>query len=382
MVALPAFKLVFLGIRQLTRPIAKRIVARATSKHGITYSMCIGLGRVSLGMSGVIAEWSGKEARRRSELQKRAGETEGGPSTVQPKDDDGGDGGGDGRGHRSRKTSGTAEEAASAAASSTEKEHVVTLPRIVTPRSRSLLEPIMYGPAVEGKAQDDNADFLVSGRRTPGAVMRVLIVQPYQSAWHVFKASFLAPFPEKRLVDAGADFMIELIAYTVLALLLVIEMRQASRSASAKEEHVNARLDAIEEKINELVRTSSGAAQRNVEELPPVPELKIRGRLDSLSYLFRSTYKLVEGLVVADPHAGPTIGGGRRGEGAGAPTRSKAPPSTGAEGGAALVPLHDKRSLIPKVSPPDPQAKRNKHDESATMKAELAKALASGSKTA
>lgn len=352
---LPAIKFVFLAIRQVTRPIAKQIVARANAKRAVTHRLCIGLGRVSLGLSGVISEWSRTEERKQVEAKKKTEE----------------------EAHQKLKNAGSAADVSATPAaeahrdltaaaavgesqsSSATKAEVTT----ATPRSRSLLQSIVYGPQTKDTSADayDGTVFL-DPSRTAGEAARVFIRYPYRSTWDVFRQTFLAPFPEDRLVAAGADLLIELLAYTVLCTLLVIELLQQSKASAAKEAHVQARLEAIESKINELVERSNEdgvAASAKMKGLIAVPEVEVSGRLGGIWGAAKSTASYVKAAL------SPNSSGD-----------SEAVQQDSSRGNrwseAAEMPFaHRSSMLVPRVPPPDPAIKTSKHDETILMRQEL-----------
>ncbi|EPY35254.1 hypothetical protein STCU_01173 [Strigomonas culicis] len=359
MVALPAVKFVFLGIRQLTRPVVRRVVTRAMERRSVTYKVCIVLGRVSLGFTGVIAEWSRTEQQKRlegkkkmeesarAEAAKKAAEAEEEKAVAPP---------------AITITSALRKaEPAPAAEAEAEKLHHTSLDSLVAPRSRSLLAEITYGPLPKEQDTYDRSVFL-DPKRTAGEAARVFIWHPYRSAWDVFRQTFLVPFPEKRLVDAGAELLIELSAYVVLALLLFWELQQQSRAAAAKEAHLQARLEAIEAKVNELARvTQRHADARAVDELAPVPELQVDGRLYAL---WKATELGV--ATVAQALFAEAPGGG-------------AAPAVqvrhgGEKGGGAAGLSYTPHSRVPQQTP-DPRVRLSKHDETAPMKKELERVL-------
>ncbi|KAG5485334.1 hypothetical protein LSCM4_05970 [Leishmania orientalis] len=313
MVALPAFKFAFLAIRQVTRPVARQIVSRANTKRALTYCVCIGLGRVSLGLSGVISEWTRAEEQKQKAAKRKSEETNAeadetalasraSVATIAAVQSMGvaGKASATASGCETASTVGSSgsttttstatpvSSAAKAPAIDAEESSLAATsaatPATVTPRSRSLLQSVVYGPQPKGKVVDtyDSTVFL-DPSRTVGEAARVFIRYPTRSAWDVFRQTFLAPFPEDRLVAAGADLLIELVAYTVLCTLLVVELNQQSRIAAAKEAYLQSRLEAIESKVNELVEYSNSAASSPpVQELHPVQELRVTGRLSGL----------------------------------------------------------------------------------------------------
>lgn len=404
MVALPAFKFVFLAIRQVTRPIAKQIVSRANTQRATTYRVCVGLGRVSLGLSGVISEWTRaeelkqKEAKRKSEEESRAKAAK--AAAAHAGDDDvkkrAAAAAMDVASGKGDPTHASASSTTAAAASSTGTAAAApapgSTPATVTPRSRSLLQSVVYGPQPKGGPADtyDSSIFL-DPSRTVGEAARVFIRYPSQSAWDVFRQTFLAPFPEDRLVAAGADLLIELLAYTILCTLLVVELMQQSRTTAAKEAHLQARLEAIEAKVNELVERNNNAVSTSmVEELPPVPELHVTGRLGALWGAMASGVSLL-----GDSFAGgrsSSSGGEEKGSGSSASNSRAASSSSSswvssgaaavaaltpeererlAQSGKAVVPLRVSGSTVAFAPPRDPHVKVSKYDETALLQEEL-----------
>ncbi|KPI83456.1 hypothetical protein ABL78_7512 [Leptomonas seymouri] len=422
MVALPAFKFVFLGIRQVTRPLAKQIVGRANTKRALTYRLCIGLGRFSLGLSGVISEWTRVEEQKQREAKKKSEEAQktklaqaaemerekaaeiakkaaAAAMNAVAKSTGG-------------NTASTAMRAAAAASAEAEttattsrtgqpsspKEHpqqhepaasiyktffsppspssdtaqpaTTATAATVTPRSRSLLQSVVYGPQLKDSPTDtyDSTVFL-DPNRTVGEAARVFIRYPARSSWDVFRQTFLAPFPEDRLVAAGADLMIELVAYTVLCTLLVVELLQQSRTTAAKEAHVNARLEAIESKVKELIEhNNESSTHPPLEELYPVPELQVPGRLGAMWGAVMRGASFVESTFSS---------------GDGANSRSSDWNSAAAErrrmsqSGKVVMPRREAGSSLARAPPRDPTVKLSKYDDSTVYQVELESILRS-----
>lgn len=425
MVALPAFKFVFLAIRQVTRPVAKQIVQRANTKRALTYHMCIGLGRFSLGLSGVIAEWTRAEEQKQREAKKKSEEAqkvklaqaaEAGvekAAEVAKKAAEAAIHAVSGQ-HSSRKekekaaaTAAGAVEAEVAAAmsadaqsppqpaptstgqaptssstsssSSTVQPPPVTLATVV-PRSRSLLQSVVYGPQLKDSATDtyDSTVFL-DPKRTVGEAARVFIRYPARSSWDVFRQTFLAPFPEDRLVAAGADLMIELVAYTVLCTLLVVELMQQSRTTAAKEAHVNARLEAIEAKVNELIEHSNESrAYPPLEELPPVPELQVTGRLGALWGAVTSGASFV-GSAFSSDNTKNSVSFSNNNSVSSSSNSISAAEDRLARSGKVVVPRWEAGSNVARAPPRDPTLKMSKYDDLEVVQVELDKLLRSTS---
>lgn len=230
MVGIPLMKLGFLAVRQVTRPLARRIVDKA--KDGTSRKVCIALGRVSLGMSGAIMELAKQEEikaaqkKKEKEEEKRKKEEELGKA-VMP---------------------GTS-AASSIPAEGTSTKDWTKGARAVSPRSRSLLQSLSYGPMPREKY--DSTVFLDIGRQT-GEAVKVLILYPYTSTWDLFRKRFLAPYPEQKLVDAGADLLLELMAFTILALILSYELNLQFKANARKEAILSARLQLLEKKVEQL----------------------------------------------------------------------------------------------------------------------------------
>ncbi|AYU76805.1 Optic atrophy 3 protein (OPA3) [Leishmania donovani] len=384
MVALPAFKFVFLAIRQVTRPVAKQIVSRANTKRALTYCVCIGLGRVSLGLSGVIAEWTRAEEQKQREAKLKAAQAAGataaknaaqvamdvvGKASTAASSSETPNTAGSSSGTNTAASSAAKAQAGKAVESSiaTTAKSAAT-PATVTPRSRSLLQSVVYGPQPKGGAVDtyDSTVFLDLSR-TVGEVARVFIRYPSRSAWDVFRQTFLAPFPEDRLVAAGADLLIELVAYTVLCTLLVVELYQQSRTSAAKEAHLQARLEAIESKVNELVECSNRAASSPpVQELPPVRELRVTGRLSAL-------WGAVTGGVgfVGDSVSRHTEGRKKSSASSSGGSLAAEELERLAQSGKVVVPQRKNGFNVAYAPPRDPAVKVSKHDETIFLQEEL-----------
>lgn len=430
MVALPAVKFVFLAIRQVTRPIARQIVSRANTKRALTYRMCIGLGRFSLGLSGVISEWTRAEEQKQREAklkseeeqkqklaQKAEAEVEKAAEVAK-------------RaaaavmhamtGHHTTPTDATttaasAESSATAAppqpskpatatevaekvhasvtaspstttttttttnsATTTTVQPAPTTAATVTPRSRSLLQSVVYGPQLKDSPADkyDSTVFL-DPSRTVGEAARVFIRYPARSSWDVFRQTFLAPFPEDRLVAAGADLMIELVAYTVLCTLLVVELLQQARTSAAKEAHVNARLEAIEEKVNELIEHNNDSrAYPPVEELPPVPELQVTGRLGALWGAVATGASFV-GSAFSASDDGDRTSSSSSSSGSLSGLTTAEERERMSQSGKVVVPRREAGSNLARAPPRDPAVKVSKYDESEVFQVELDKLLRS-----
>lgn len=212
MVALPFLKIIFLGVRQVTRPIAKQVVERA--KEGRKRQLCIALGRLSLGVSGTISEWTFQEEIKAKSLKEK--ETD--PSTEPVK------------GEASRS-----------------KTKVTAGCQVTTPRSRSLLGSISYGPLPE--LRYDPTVFLQKG----GAeAFKVLVQYPYQGLWEMLRRRFFAPYPEDKLVDAGAALLLELVAFFVLAGILTYELSVQFKATAKKEALLYYRIQTLEDKLLEV----------------------------------------------------------------------------------------------------------------------------------
>ncbi|CCW67685.1 unnamed protein product [Phytomonas sp. Hart1] len=279
MVPLPVFKFVFLGIRQLTKPITKHVVARANAKKGITHKVCIGLGRISLGLSGVITEWSNKEMQKQAkneefteEENRKAAKT---PSKLESEAIEFG-GESPSGGNAAPQNKANPKSSSSMAKTDLnfpqgmESKKSVNAIASATPRSRSLLEVLTYGPQPKESDRYDSSIF-VNPRWLAGGVARILIGQSYHSAWAVFRTTFLSPFPEERLVNAGVDLLIEMLAYMVLASLLFWELSIQSKANAAKE----AKIDEMEKKLNQLVDMMHSDGQNSIIKITPVQILNL-----------------------------------------------------------------------------------------------------------
>lgn len=229
MVGIPLMKVGFLALRQVTRPVAKRIVQRA--KEGHNRRLCIALGRVSLGMSGAIMELSRQEEVKAAQERSKKSKKDTDPNQKAASSE-------------GVKAGGSSSKTSSPPLSDWAKE-VGT----VSPRSRSLLESISYGPLPQKKY--DASVFLNPNRRT-GEAMKIFILYPYQSTWELFRNRFLAPYPEDKLVDAGADLLVELMAFTILAMILSYELNLQFKSTARKEAILLARIERLEKQVARL----------------------------------------------------------------------------------------------------------------------------------
>eukprot|EP00796_Vickermania_ingenoplastis_P004865 gene4865-3486_t len=214
MVGLPLIKLGFLAIRQVTRPLAKRVVERA--KTGTSRRVCIVLGRVSLGISGSIMELATQEEIK-AKQEKASKEASAGKLIPAP-----------------------------SMASGRKEADVTGAARVAAPRSRSLLQGVSYGPLP--RERYDPSVFVDPGR-SAGEAVRIFIQYPYKSTWDIFRKRFLAPYPEDKLVDAGAELLLEFTAFFILAMVLSYELYLQFKATARKEAMLYARIDALERRV-------------------------------------------------------------------------------------------------------------------------------------
>lgn len=232
MVGLPLLKVCFLAVRQVTRPLARRIADRA--KDGYSRKLCIGLGRISLGLTGAIKDLSLQQERKAVQEQAK-----------QPAKD-------------------TAPPA---------KKDATEAARIAAPRSRSLLQTVSYGPLPREK-YDPNV-FIDPGRST-GEAVRIFIQYPYRSMWDVFRRRFLAPYPEAKLVDAGADLLLEFTAFFILAAILSYELTLQYKANARKEEMLYARVEALEHRVARLENGNEDIEVQQDHSLDPSREEEVQ----------------------------------------------------------------------------------------------------------
>lgn len=243
MVGIPLMKLGFLALRQVTKPIAKKVVVRA--KEGHNRRLCIFLGRVSLGLSGAIMELAQqeevKDAQERGKKQKELEQEHN--AAAQKKS--------------------TSEGSSISSSTSSEMENIknptpssppplsgfVKKVEAVSPRSRSLLESISYGPLPQ---KNYNSSVILNPNGRTGEAVKIFILYPYKTTWELFRNRFLAPYPEDKLVDAGADLLIELMAFTILALILSYELNLQFKSNARKEALLLARIEFLEKRVTRL----------------------------------------------------------------------------------------------------------------------------------
>ncbi|RNF10621.1 hypothetical protein TraAM80_01437 [Trypanosoma rangeli] len=224
---LPAFRFFFLAIRQLSKPVVKAIVSRAQRKATVTRAVCIGFGRFSLGISLVVEKWVAEDRSR------------------------GGDGSMAGLGRSAAKTC--------------EDEKGL----LVAPRSRSLLQTTTAPSGSSGKQR----------------IGRLLLGRPMQSSWEAFRSAYSPSIEEGPLVKTGAEVLIELIVYSILAVALFFEISTASLAAEEKETCLLKRVEALEGKVNELIQDHHADAVKELE----VPETVVVSHLDRLKKRIRST---------------------------------------------------------------------------------------------
>ncbi|KAG8341561.1 putative Optic atrophy 3 protein (OPA3) [Trypanosoma vivax] len=219
----PLYRFGFLAIRQLTKPMVTTIVRRAHSKGRITLSVCLFLGHLSNGISSVIALWGSEERRAAhksvglSSSPEAMNPSSGKPSTVEGKCENSGK-------------------------------------VIVAPRTRSLLSA--------------SSNMERTGREGVGRFL--LLRKQMKTPWQAFRAGFTEAVPEEHLVKEGSQLLTEFCVYFVLASMLFVEIRYNARSVEARERHLYQRLDALEQKVNELV--SAGSPSLGALEVPEHPE--------------------------------------------------------------------------------------------------------------
>ncbi|RNF25848.1 uncharacterized protein Tco025E_01891 [Trypanosoma conorhini] len=217
---LPAFKFFFLAIRQLSKPVVKAIVSRAQNKATITRAVCIGFGRFSLGISLVIEKWTAEDKSR--------------------------------GGHGSWAVPGRS------AAKTSEPEEGL----LVVPRSRSLFQTAAPPRGSSGKQR----------------IGRLFFRRPMQSSWGAFRSAYSSSIEEESLVKTGAEVLIELLVYSILAVALYFEVSTSSQASEAKEARMLQRIEALEGKVNELIQGDHVDAVEALE----VPKRVVVGRLERM----------------------------------------------------------------------------------------------------
>lgn len=227
-------KVGFLALRQATKPFTKRLVERA--KVGHTRSLCIALGRFSLGLSGAIIELSQQEEVKAAQDRAKEDKKDEDPKRQHAVSQEG----------NLKENSGTTSASPSPASSLPDWEKEV---RTASPRSRSLLESISYGPLP--KKRYDSSVFL-DPNRAAGEAINIFILYPYKSMWELFRNRFLAPYPVDKLVDAGADLLVEVMAFMILSLILTYELTLQFRATARKEAILQARMEHFERQIARL----------------------------------------------------------------------------------------------------------------------------------
>lgn len=223
-----ALKFIFLAIRQVSKPLMKTTVARVQQSNIIIRSVCIMLGRFTLGISCVVAKWAADE--------KRAAAPTSGCNGAEG--------------------------------------------LLVTPRSRSLLR----GDAgKKAGAQTQLIGKLFFHRR------------PITSTWQAFRSGYSSSTAEEELVSSGAALFTELLIYFLLALILFFELSYASKASEAKEKNLFRRIEALEQKVNELVKEHHEVSMEPLTVPEPVviePFGWLKGRIKTAnSWLLEKLYK-------------------------------------------------------------------------------------------
>ncbi|EAN79646.1 Optic atrophy 3 protein (OPA3), putative [Trypanosoma equiperdum] len=200
----PVYRFALLAIRQMSKPMVSRTVKKAQHGASITRTVCLRLGHLSAAISSVMARWHVEEKHK--------------PSPV----------------NSSKQDSATGEGSTSTFGKSKEDRAVTVAPRV-----RSLLGST---PSSRG------------GRSRSGRIF--FSSRPMRTVWQTFREGYSASLSEEHLVAAGAELLIELLVYFILAFVLYAEITSSAKASEAKERRLLQRIDALEQKVNELVEAN------------------------------------------------------------------------------------------------------------------------------
>lgn len=236
-------KVGLLAVRQITRPLARQFVVHA--KRGRMRTCCIVLGRCSLGMTSAIKLLSRQEkleeAQKQAQLMKEAKPHQDPVIDV---------------------LSSSLPNASTPTSFANQiQQEWARGTRAVSQRSRSLLQSLTYGPVPKEKY--DPSLFLDHG--SPKEAPKLHIFYPYTSRWKLFRQEFASTYPEQQLIDAGADFLLEIVAFTILTALLSYELNIQFKANARKESIINARIDRLERKIARMQEKYDMTVDESVE---------------------------------------------------------------------------------------------------------------------
>nr|CCC95309.1 unnamed protein product [Trypanosoma congolense IL3000] len=213
-----AFRFALLAVRQLSKPIVSRTVKRAHSGSSLTRTICLQLGHLSAAISSVATKWSVEDKHT--------------PCTT---------------------TSPDSNSTAAKDSSPSGKPSAGARSVVMAPRVRSLL----------------GSSAAIGGR--VGSSGRILFSsRPMRTAWQTFREGYAASLSEEHLVNAGAQLLVELIVYLILAAVLYAEITSAAEAYERKEKRLLQRIDALEQKVNEIVTTSKHVDVSTIEVPPHV----------------------------------------------------------------------------------------------------------------
>ena len=143
------------------------------------------------------------------------------------------------------------------------------------------------GPTPQSPVAPKSAETLES-LKSDKFTDRPTLRRPVQSVVQTFRRRFYAPVPEKVLCDAGAEVLVEVLAYLIAALILAYEYASSTNSAKEKEAYLLARIDALEEKVRELATEHPYIESLAISPASPVKVSVVSKAAASLSSAFVS----------------------------------------------------------------------------------------------
>jgi hypothetical protein len=236
--SLPLIKLGLIAGRQLAKPLVKQVVLSA-KHHPTINTVCIGLGRISYGVSSLLFSWgqigSSKSTTGKNEAEVGGG-TPPGPAEGTPS---------------------TSDDTSKAVGADT--------------------------PAATSSTPVGADDYKASLK------LRPLPLRPRKHRPSL-KSHFHPPVSDSVLRDAGAELLIELGAYLIAIVFFWYEFSQSSALAKEKEERLERRLAQLEAKINEIA-----AHHPEVDALADVDNRKRVGWFGAIAKSGRSLFQSLAG---------------------------------------------------------------------------------------
>ena len=297
---LPLIKLGTLLIRQMTKPMVGRLVA-STKEHPMMMQLCVALGRLSMGTTGALRERGRHEEKREIERQ----DAERQRMERQQKKEE----------LRAYLKEGVMQDAVrlinsrlseSEAAWQAERDVLRSQIRVMKERLEKVdsTNPIVdveedfpkpKGPAatptcssVQEPSPPANNSQAAAPQDPPADENKEKLppsLPPAKKASHwsevggsgLFRSKLQDRYydhrvPESALRDGGAEVLADMVVYFIMATILVYEYTQSKISEQRKEDVQNARLLALEAKVNELVdvhRKEGGGQIRSLASVAP-----------------------------------------------------------------------------------------------------------------